>query len=165
MSPHLRALREFIERQPDLCLIFPVHKNSAVRAAAAAEFNGHPRIQMTDPLEYFDFTQLLAGAWLIVSDSGDIQEEVTTLGVPMIVLRESSECSEAVACGGTRFVGGAPKRLREMLRTALTDEVWHASASRLGEVVGDGHAAERICDLLLGTRNTRFASQPLRLAA
>lgn len=165
MSPHLRALREFIDRQPDICLIFPVHKNSAVRAAADDEFDGHPRIQMIDPLEYFDFTQLLSGAWLIVSDSGDIQEEVTALGVPMIVLRESSECSEAVACSGTRFVGGAPKRLREMLRTALIDEVWHASASHLRDVLGDGHAAERICDLLLGTRNTRFASQPLRLAA
>ena len=165
MSPHLRALREFIEGQPDLCLIFPVHKNSAVRAAAAAELDGHQRIRMIDPLEYFDFAQLLSGAWLIVSDAGDIQEEVTTLGIPMIVLRESSECAETAACGGARFVGGYPKRLREMLQAALIDEVWRASASRTRAMSGDGHAAERICDLLLGARNTRFASQPLRLAA
>jgi UDP-N-acetylglucosamine 2-epimerase (non-hydrolysing) len=165
MSPHLRALREFIEGQPDLCLIFPVHKNSAVRAAAAAELDGHQRIRMIDPLEYFDFAHLLSGAWLIVSDAGDIQEEVTTLGIPMIVLRESSECAETAACGGARFVGGYPKRLREMLQAALIDEVWRASASRTRAVSGDGHAAERICDLLLGARNTCFASQPLRLAA
>jgi UDP-N-acetylglucosamine 2-epimerase (non-hydrolysing) len=165
MSPHLRALREFIERQPDLCLVFPVHKKSAVCAAAAAELDGHPRIRMIDPLEYFDFNQLLSGAWLVVSDSGDIQEEVTTLGIPMIVLRESSECSEAAACGGVRFVGGSPERLREMLRTALIDRGWHINASRSRDVFGDGHAAERICDLLLGTRNTRYASLPLLLAA
>jgi UDP-N-acetylglucosamine 2-epimerase (non-hydrolysing) len=165
MSPHLRALRDFIERQPDLCLVFPVHKKSAVCAAAAADLDGHPRIRMIDPLEYFDFTQLLSGAWLVVSDSGDIQEEVSTLGIPMIVLRESSECSEPVACGGARFVGGSPKRLREMLRTALIDRGWHINASRSRDFFGDGHAAERICDLLLSTRNPRFASLPLRLAA
>ena len=165
MSPHLRALREFIERQPDLCLVFPVHKKSAVCAAAAAELGGHPRIRMIDPLEYFDLTQLLAGAWLVVSDSGDIQEEVTTLGIPMIVLRESSECSETATCSGARFVGGSPERLREMLRTALTDKGWHIHASRSRDVFGDGHAAERICDLLLGSRNTRFATLPLLLAA
>jgi len=165
MSPHLRALREFIERQPDLCLVFPVHKKSAVCAAAAAELDGHPRIRMTDPLEYFDFVQLLSGAWLAVSDSGDIQEEASTLGIPMIVLRESSECVQAGACDGTRFAGGSPERLRETLRTALIDRGWHISASRSRDVYGDGHAAERICDLLLGTRNTRFASLPLRLAA
>ena len=165
MSPHLRALREFIECQPDLCLVFPVHKKSAVCAAAAAELDGHPRIRMIDPLEYFDFTQLLAGAWLVVSDSGDIQEEVTTLGIPMIVLRESSECSEAAACGGARFVGGSPERLREMLRTALIDKGWHINANRSRDVFGDGHAAERICDLLLGSRNTRYVSLPLLLAA
>jgi len=165
MSPHLRALREFIERQPDLCLVFPVHKKSAVCAAAAAELDGHPRIRMIDPLEYFDFTQLLSGAWLVVSDFGDIQEEVTTLGIPMIVLRESSECSETAGCGGARFVGGSPGRLREMLQTALMDEVWHQTASRSRDLSGDGHASERICDLLLGTRSTRFASLPLRLAA
>ena len=165
MSPYLRVLREFIESQPDLCLIFPVHKNSAVRAAAAAELDGHPRIRMTDPLEYFDFTQLLSGAWLVVSDSGDIQEEVTTLGLPMIVLRESSECSEAVACGGVRFAGGYPSRLHEMLHAALIDEVWHASACLAHDESCDGHAAERICDLLLGVRNTRFAPQRLPLAA
>ena len=165
MSPHLRALREFIEGQPDLCLVFPVHKKSAVCAAAATELDGHPRIRMVDPLEYFDFTQLLAGAWLVVSDSGDIQEEVTTIGIPMIVLRESSECAEAAACGGARFVGGSPERLREMLRTALIDRGWHMHASRSRDVFGDGHAAERICDLLLGARNTHYASLPLLLAA
>lgn len=165
MSQHLRALREFIESEPDLCMIFPVHPNPNVRAAVAAELDHHPRIRLTDPMGYCDFIHLLSGAWLIVSDSGGIQEEATALGKPMIVLRENTERPEAVECGVARLVGESPERLREMLRMALIDEVWHASASRSRDVFGDGHTAERICDLLLGAQNTSVASQPMRLAA
>lgn len=165
MSQHLRALREFIESQPDLCMIFPVHPNPNVRAAVAAELEHHPRIRLTDPMGYRDFVHLLSGAWLIVSDSGGIQEEATALGKPMIVLRENTERPEAVECGVARLVGESPERLREMLRTALIDEVWHASASRSRDVFGDGQTAERICDLLLGAKTANAAIEPMRLAA
>ena len=165
MSRHLRALREFIESEPDLCMIFPVHPNPNVRAAVAAELEHHPRIRLTDPMGYRDFVHLLSGAWLIVSDSGGIQEEATALGKPMIVLRENTERPEAVECGVARLVGESPERLREMLRTALIDEVWHASASRSRDVFGDGQTAERICDLLLGAKTASAAIEPMRLAA
>lgn len=165
MSQHLRALREFIDSEPDLCMIFPVHPNPNVRAAVAAELEYHPRIRLTDPMGYCDFVHLLSQAWLIVSDSGGIQEEATALGKPMIVLRENTERPEAVECGVARLVGESPERLREMLRTALIDEVWHASASRSRDVFGDGHTGERICDLLFGARTTNAAIEPLRLAA
>lgn len=165
MSQHLRALREFIDSEPDLCMIFPVHPNPNVRAAVAAELEHHPRIRLTDPMGYCDFVHLLSQAWLIVSDSGGIQEEATALGKPMIVLRENTERPEAVECGVARLVGESPERLREMLRTALIDEVWHASASRSRDVFGDGHTGERICDLLFGARTTNAAIEPLRLAA
>lgn len=165
MSQHLRALREFIESEPDLCMIFPVHPNPNVRAAVAAELDHHPRIRLTDPMGYRDFVHLLSGTWLIVSDSGGIQEEATALGKPMIVLRENTERPEAVECGVARLVGESPERLREMLRTALIDEVWHANASRSRDVFGDGQTAERICDLLLGAKNTSSTVKPMRLAA
>ena len=165
MSRHLRALREFIESEPDLCMIFPVHPNPNVRAAVAAELEHHPRIRLTDPMGYLDFVHLLSGAWLIVSDSGGIQEEATALGKPMIVLRENTERPEAVECGVARLVGESPERLREMLRTALIDEVWHANASRSRDVFGDGQTAERICDLLLGAKTANPAIEPMRLAA
>lgn len=165
MSQHLRALREFIESEPDLCMIFPVHPNPNVRAAVAAELEHHPRIRLTDPMGYCDFVHLLSQAWLIVSDSGGIQEEATALGKPMIVLRENTERPEAVECGVARLVGESPERLRVMLRTALIDAVWHASASRSRDVFGDGHTGERICDLLFGARTTNAAIEPLRLAA
>ena len=166
MSHHLRALREFIESQPDLCMIFPVHPNPNVRAAVAAELDNHPRIRLTDPMGYCDFIHLLSGSWLIVSDSGGIQEEATALGKPMIVLRENTERPEAVECGVARLVGESPERLREMLRTALIDEVWHANASRSRDVFGDGYTAERVCDVLLGAQRSPVASQqPMRIAA
>ncbi|MCB1278748.1 UDP-N-acetylglucosamine 2-epimerase (non-hydrolyzing) [Prosthecobacter sp.] len=165
MSQHLRALREFIESEPDLCMIFPVHPNPNVRSAVAAELDHHPRIRLTDPMGYRDFVHLLSGTWLIVSDSGGIQEEATALGKPMIVLRENTERPEAVECGVARLVGESPERLREMLRTALIDEVWHANASRSRDVFGDGQTAERICDLLLGAKNTTSVVKPMRLAA
>ncbi len=165
MSLHLRALREFIESEPDLCMVFPVHPNPNVRTAVAAELENHPRIRLTDPMGYCDFAHLLSHAWLIVSDSGGIQEEATALGKPMIVLRENTERPEAVECGVARLVGESPERLRAMLRTALVDEVWHASASRSRDVFGDGHTADRICDLLFSTRPKTAATHSLPLAA
>lgn len=165
MSLHLRALREFIESEPDLCMVFPVHPNPNVRAAVAAELEHHPRIRLTDPMGYCDFAHLLSHAWLIVSDSGGIQEEATALGKPMIVLRENTERPEAVECGVARLVGESPERLRDMLRTSLIDEVWHASASRSRDVFGDGHTAGRICDVLFGPRSKIAAVRSLPLAA
>lgn len=165
MSQHLRALRDFIESEPDLCMLFPVHPNPNVRAAVAAELDQHPRIRLTDPMGYCDFVHLLSHAWLIVSDSGGIQEEATALGKPMIVLRENTERPEAVECGVARLVGESPERLRDMLRTALIDEVWHASASRSRDVFGDGQTGERICDLLFGTKAQTMNVHSLPLAA
>jgi len=165
MSLHLRALREFIESEPDLCMVFPVHPNPNVRAAVAAELEHHPRIRLTDPMGYCDFVHLLSHSWLIVSDSGGIQEEATALGKPMIVLRENTERPEAVECGVARLVGESPERLRDMLRKALIDEVWHASASRSRDVFGDGTTAERICDVLFGAQSKAAAPHSLPLAA
>ncbi len=165
MSMHLRALREFIEIQPDLVMVFPVHPNPNVRAAVSAELDKHPRIRLTDPMGYCDFVHLLSHAWLIVSDSGGIQEEATALGKPMIVLRENTERPEAVECGVARLVGESPERLREMLLTAVIDEVWHASASRSRDVFGDGHAADRICDVIFGVTEKNPSLQALSIAA
>jgi len=164
MSQHLRALRDFIESQPDLCMIFPVHPNPNVRAAVAAELDHHPRIRLTDPMGYRDFVHLLGDAWLIVSDSGGIQEEATALGKPMIVLRENTERPEAVECGVARLVGESPERLREMLHTSLTDAAWFKNASRARDVFGDGTTGERITDILFGSKSVAVP-QAMRLAA
>lgn len=104
LAGNLRVLREYVEIHPDVALVFPVHPNPAVRAAAVA-LDGHPRIHLTDPLDYPDFIALLSSAWLIVSDSGGIQEEAPTLGKPLIVLRATTERPEAVEAGVARLAG------------------------------------------------------------
>ena len=165
MSEHLRALREFIESHEDLCMVFPVHPNPNVRTAVAAELDGHPRIRLTDPMGYRDFVHLLGAAWLIVSDSGGIQEEATALGKPMIVLRENTERPEAVECGVARLVGESPQRLRDMLKASLTDTHWLENASRACDVFGDGSTGERIADILFGRGAAASNPEPIRLAA
>lgn len=165
MSQHLRALRDFIDREKDLCMIFPVHPNPNVRVAVATELGQHPRIRLTEPMGYCDFVHLLSQTWLIVSDSGGIQEEATALGKPMIVLRENTERPEAVECGVARLVGESPALLREMLRAALIDEVWHANANNSRDVFGDGQTAERVCDILFGTSPQAISMAPMRFAA
>jgi UDP-N-acetylglucosamine 2-epimerase (non-hydrolysing) len=114
---------------------------------------------------YCDFVHLLSQTWLIVSDSGGIQEEATALGKPMIVLRENTERPEAVECGVARLVGESPVLLGEMLRTALIDEVWHASANNSRDVFGDGQTAERVCDILFGAPPQTISMAPMRFAA
>lgn len=161
----LRTLREFIELQPDLCMVFPLHTNPEVRAVVTAELDCHPRIRLMDPLDYGDTIHLLSGAWLAVSDAGGFQEEAAALGVPMLVMHEGDACPQAVECGVVRHAGVSPDHLREMLQSALKDGAWHVSASRARDAFGDGHAAARICDLLLGVHSSGFASQPLLMAA
>lgn len=161
----VKALREFVEGQPDLCMIFPLPSSPEVRAVVTAELDCHPRVRLMDPLDYGDTIHLLSGAWLVVSDSGGFQEEAASLGVPMIVMNEGWLCAEAVESGVVRHAGSAVESLRNVLQSALTDDSWHASAGRARDLSGDGHAAARLCDLLLGARSPRFATQPLRMAA
>ena len=101
------------------------------------------------PLGYEEFIQLLSEAWLIVSDSGGVQEEAPTLGRPLLILRENTERPEAVASGVARLVGGSPERLANLLEEAYREESW---ANRIGEVsnpFGDGQSGRRISETIL----------------
>jgi UDP-N-acetylglucosamine 2-epimerase (non-hydrolysing) len=149
MSQNLRVLRRFVERHADLALIFPVHPNPAVVKAAQAVLAGHPRIHLIEPLPYGPFIRLLSQAWLIVSDSGGVQEEAPTLGKPLLVLRENTERPEAVASGVARLVGGRPERLAEELEEALADGSWASRAGQVENPFGRGDAGPRIADALV----------------
>lgn len=150
MTRNLRNVRAWIERNEDLALVFPVHPNPNVQDAVAAELAGHSRIILTKPLDYPDFVQMLSRSWLIVSDSGGVQEEATALGRPMIILRENTERPEAVESGVARLVGECPDRLAAMLETALTDAAWFAGAGKARHTFGDGQSAARIASILMG---------------
>lgn len=148
MVGHLRALRRFVERARDTVVVFPVHPNPAVGHAVGEALGGAERVHCIEPLPYRDFLHLLERAWLVVSDSGGVQEEVTALGKPLIVLRESTERPEAVACGAARLAGRDPLLLAHLLDEAHRDPAWSRRASRTPCPFGAGDAGERIAEAL-----------------
>lgn len=148
MEGFLAALRRFVERHEDLALVFPMHPNPAVRAAAKAALSGAPRVLRLDPLEYPDFIQLLSRAWLIVSDSGGVQEEAPTLGKPLLVLRENTERPEVLDCGVGRLVGNSPARLETLLEEALLDADWFERARTSPNPFGAGDSGLRIASAI-----------------
>lgn len=153
LSSNLRVLREFVEKREDVCLIFPVHPNPNVQSATRRILAGHERIFLLEPLDYFDFVYLMKSAWLIVSDSGGVQEEAPSLGKPVLVLRENTERPEAISAGIAKLVGKNPKNLAKMLKENYNDETWINSVRSIKNPFGDGRAAQRIVeDLSVASR-------------
>jgi UDP-N-acetylglucosamine 2-epimerase (non-hydrolysing) len=144
MAGNLRALRNFIERRSDVALIFPVHQAPAVVHPAMAILSDHPRIYLLPPLDYQDFVGLLSRAWLIVSDSGHVQEEAPTLGKPLLVLQQNTERSEAIEAGVARLVGGTSRRLATMLEDVYTDGMWSKYVGQVDNPFGLGDSGQRI---------------------
>jgi UDP-N-acetylglucosamine 2-epimerase (non-hydrolysing) len=144
MADNLVVLRRFVEAHADVVLIFPVHPNPAVRAAARQALSDHPRVRLLDPLGYEDFIGLLAWAWLIVSDSGGVQEEAPTLGRPLVVLRANTERPEAVESGVARLAGGDPAVLARLLEDAYVDSTWERRVRSVENPFGRGDSGERI---------------------
>lgn len=144
MSDNLRVLRGFVERHADVVLVFPVHPNPSVRGPASAILSGHDRIRLLEPLDYFDFIGMLSRAWLIVSDSGGVQEEAPTLGKPLLVLRENTERPEAVESGVARLVGGSPPRLNELLEEVYHDDRWANQVKGMENPFGRGDGGKQI---------------------
>jgi UDP-N-acetylglucosamine 2-epimerase (non-hydrolysing) len=149
MRTHLRLLRRFAEAHPELCVVFPVHPNPAVKNAAEQELDGCDQIIITTPMDYADFVHLLSDSWLIVSDSGGIQEEAASLGKPILVLRENTERPEGVDVGVARLVGERASDLESLLNEAVADTAWFAHAANAEKVFGDGQASQRIISRLL----------------
>jgi UDP-N-acetylglucosamine 2-epimerase (non-hydrolysing) len=148
MAGHFRAVRRFVERHADVVVVVPVHPNPNVRRAAKNELDGAERIHCIDPLDYPDFIHLLSKAWLLVSDSGGVQEEAPTLRKPLLVLRENTERPEAVTCGVARLVGRSAERLEALLEGASTDVEWFSAVERAANPFGDGRSGERIATAL-----------------
>jgi UDP-N-acetylglucosamine 2-epimerase (non-hydrolysing) len=161
MRDNLAVLGEFVTAHPDVALIFPVHPNPEVEAAVAEILTAAPRVYRVPPLEYPDFVHLLANAWLIVSDSGGVQEEAPTLGKPLLVLREHTERGEALHAGVARLVGTDPARLAAMLEEVYGDDSWVEQLASIENPFGRGDAGRRIAHIvgeILGVRETAEAA-------
>ena len=145
LKQNLRTIGTFVARHDDVIVFFPVHPNPNVRETAAELLGGHERVRLLPPLDYPDFLALMRSAWLIVSDSGGVQEEAPTLGKPLLVLRENTERPEALQAGVARLAGDSLDRILEQTYAINT---WADSVSHRVNPFGDGRSAERIVQII-----------------
>lgn len=153
------SLLAITRRRPDVRIVFPVHLNPNVRSVTAELLAGQPRIELIDPLPYDAFIRLLAGASLVITDSGGIQEEAPALGVPVVIIRDTTERMEAVRAGAARIAGTTVRRI---VSTVLS-ELGGGRRRRVRQVFGDGRAAERIVRVIIAEHG-RPAPRPRRKA-
>lgn len=148
MRSAFRAIRKAIDENPDTAAIFPVHGNPAVRREALEVFGGCERIFLSEPLRPADFHNLLSRCYLVVTDSGGIQEEAAHLCKPVLVLRDTTERPEGLASGNAGLVGTDECEVYAALCHLLRDKEAYESMVRASSPYGDGHACERIAELV-----------------
>ncbi|MDO5023355.1 non-hydrolyzing UDP-N-acetylglucosamine 2-epimerase [Slackia piriformis] len=148
MRRMFRAIRRVMEEHPDTKAVYPIHMNPLVREAAHAELDGFERLRIVEPLEVLDFHNFMAAAHLILTDSGGIQEEAPGLGKPVLVMRDTTERPEGVEAGTLKLVGTDEGIIYREFSRLLSDAREYARMSRASNPYGDGHASERIADVL-----------------
>ena len=143
-----RAIRRVLEKHEDVKLIYPVHLNPAVREAAESELGSHPRIRLIDPLDVLTFNNFVARAYLVLTDSGGIQEAAPALGKPVLVLRDTTERPEGIEAGTLRLAGTDEETVAREFTRLLEDKDAYEAMARAKNPYGDGYAARRIADAL-----------------
>ena len=144
-----RALRRLVDTVPDAEIVFPVHLNPLVREAVAEELSGHPAVHLVEPMEYEEFTNLMARSAIVLTDSGGIQEEAPSLGKPVLVLRDTTERPEAIEAGTVKLVGTDEDAVYEAAYELLTDEAAYRKMAEAVNPYGDGLASQRIVERIL----------------
>lgn len=142
------AIRRILDEHDDLKMIYPIHLNPEVRKTAAEFFTGNDRIRLAEPLDVLDFHNIMAAADLVLTDSGGIQEEAPSLGLPVLVMRDTTERPEGIEAGTLKLVGTSEESIYENFQRLLTDKALYESMSRANNPYGDGRASERIRDIL-----------------
>jgi UDP-N-acetylglucosamine 2-epimerase (non-hydrolysing) len=143
------ALLDVAERFEDMHVVYPVHPNPHVERPVHSILGGHPQITLLPPLDYLSLVQAMKRSYLVLTDSGGIQEEAPALGKPVLVLRDETERPEGVAAGAARIAGTNRERVRDEFTRLLTDDDLYAQMATAVNPYGDGHAARRIVDALL----------------
>lgn len=149
MRRMFRAVRRLVDEHADIAVVYPVHLNPAVREIAFATLGDHPRIHLIDPLGVIDFHNFMARAHLILTDSGGIQEEAPTFGVPLLVLRDTTERPEGIEAGTLKLAGTSEENVYRLAKELLTDPAAYEKMAKAANPYGDGHAAERIVKVIL----------------
>jgi len=148
MSRIFRAIRRVVDEFPDIKVIYPVHRNPIVVNTAENEFGDHRRIRLIPPLDVLPFHNFLARSYIILTDSGGIQEEAPSLGKPVLVLRDTTERPEGVAAGTLKLVGTGEDDVYDGFRQLITDDALYEAMSKASNPYGDGFASKRIADIL-----------------
>lgn len=148
MRHMFRAIKRIIDETPDIKVIYPIHMNPVVRSAANEIFGGCDRIHLIDPLDVLDFHNFLARSYLILTDSGGIQEEAPSLGKPVLVMRSTTERPEGVEAGTLKLVGTNEETIYSAFKTLLEDKEEYEKMSKTSNPYGDGCTSQRIADIL-----------------
>ncbi len=148
MHHMFRAIRRIVDEHPDVKMLYPIHMNPVVRQAAAEELGGCDRIRIIEPLDVLDFHNFLERSYLVLTDSGGIQEEAPSLGKPVLVMRDTTERPEGVAAGTLKLVGTDEEPIYAAFDLLLRDRGEYEKMSRASNPYGDGHTSERIADIL-----------------
>ena len=148
MHHMFRAIRRIMDEHPDVKAIYPIHMNPVVRKAADEELGGCDRIHIIEPLEVLDFHNFLARSYLILTDSGGIQEEAPSLGKPVLVMRDTTERPEGIKAGTLKLVGTNEEVIYQNFKELLEDKAAYDAMAHASNPYGDGLACKRIADIL-----------------
>ena len=150
MKHMFRAIRRIIDEHPDIKAIYPIHMNPAVRETANEILGGDDRIRIIEPLEVLDFHNFLSRSYLILTDSGGIQEEAPSLGKPVLVMRDTTERPEGIKAGTLKLVGTEEDTIYSTFKLLLENKEEYEKMSHASNPYGDGRTSERIADILEG---------------
>ena len=148
MHHMFRAIRRIVDEHPDIKAIYPIHMNPVVREAADEILGGDDRIRIIEPLDVLDFHNFLSRSYLILTDSGGIQEEAPSLGKPVLVMRDTTERPEGIAAGTLKLVGTDEETIYQNFKLLLENQDEYDRMSKASNPYGDGKACERIADIL-----------------
>lgn len=155
MRNMFRAIKRIVEEHDDVQVVYPVHLNPVVRELADEVLGNDPRIQLIEPLEVVDFHNFASRAHIILTDSGGVQEEAPSLGVPVLVLRNTTERPEGIEAGTLKLAGVEEETIYSLAKELLTNEEEYARMSKASNPYGDGLASKRIADAI----NEYFSAQ------
>ncbi|MGP6140235.1 non-hydrolyzing UDP-N-acetylglucosamine 2-epimerase [Jeotgalibaca sp. A127] len=148
MHQMFRAIRKIVEEHEDIKVLYPIHMNPRVRKAAAEELSGNDRIRIIEPLDVLDFHNFMSRSYLIVTDSGGIQEEAPSMGVPVLVMRDTTERPEGIEAGTLKLVGTEEEVIYSNMKLLIENGKEYEKMSQASNPYGDGFASQRIADIL-----------------
>jgi UDP-N-acetylglucosamine 2-epimerase len=142
------AIKRIVNEFPDIKIVYPVHSNPVVRQIANEVFRGENRVKLIEPLDVLDFHNFLARSYMILTDSGGIQEEAPSLGKPVLVMRDTTERPEGIKAGTLKLIGTNQETVYMEFKQLLSDKDTYEKMSKASNPYGDGHACERIANIL-----------------